>query len=271
MKNTTTTLIALVIIGLSISSCKKDKVCGKLSPTPVLDGNAKKARLKSSTAKVLKDFVIQFNANQQSGSGSGGSNYSNVTSNFTSYSTPNATVYTWSDPTSGTTYTMSQSNNSSGGGLGQLSYGSKSFDYSFVLSIKVPAGDTSSNWGSLFGMNTDLRGLVAIDGALTSTDFTIRNLAFFMVMTSGGSGTYKFIDWYNDQLGDADGFGCLWDFSDVVNNTTAGFNDPNLHIMVTSGGHVTVSDQSFDMNSDAKVTDVVSNAEYSLSGTIMLL
>ncbi len=265
-------LLVLLVIALSISSCKKEASLGKRATIPALDAKAKSAKLKESTAKVLKDFVIHFNNNQTSGSSGSGGNYSGVSANYTTYTTASSTIYTWSDVSTGTTYTMTQSNTPGVGGLGQLSYNGKNFDYGFVLSIKVTAGDTTSSWGSLFGGGgNDLRGLVAIDGDLTSTDFTIRNLAFFMVMTSGGSGTYKFIDWYNASIGNSDGFGCLWDFSDVVNNTTSGLNDPNIHIVVTSGGHVTVSDQSFDMNNDAKVMDKDTHIEYSLSGTVMLL
>ncbi len=263
---------AVVIVGLSISSCKKDDCMGKPKSTPALSMDAKSAKLRTSTAKVLKDFIITFNnSNQQAGSGGGSNNYSNVSSNLTTYSTPSATVYSWSDPTTGTSFTLSQSssNGSGGGGLGQLSYNGRSFDYGYVLSIKASANDPT--WSGFFGGNTDLRGLVAIDGQLTSTDFTLKNLAIFLVMTNGGSGTYKFIDWTPASVGTGSGIGEMLDFSDVVNNTTGGFNDPNLKFMVTSDGHVTVSDQSFDMNSDAKVTDAVTNAQYTLSGSIMLL
>ena len=266
----TIVLPSLVIIGLSISSCKKDNSLGKPVSAPVLNAKARDQKLRTSTAKVLKDFIMQFNSNQQSGgSGNGGSNWSNSSSNFTSYSTSSGTVYSWSDPTTGSTYTLSQSSNGGGGGgLGQLSYNGKSFDYGFVLSIKASAGDAT--WSGFFGGNTELRGLVAIDGQMTSSDFTIKNLAIFLVKTSG-AGTYKFITWSPTSITNNDGIGELLDFSDVVNNTTGGFNDPNVHFMVTSDGHVTVSDQSFDMNSDAKVRDVATQVEYTLSGTIMLL
>lgn len=264
-------LPAIFIIGVSISSCKKDDCMGKPISTPTLDAKAKSLKLRNSTAKVLKDFVITFNANQQAGSGGGSNNYSNVSTNYTTYSTSNGTVYSWSDPTTGTSFSMTQSssNGSGGGGLGQLAYAGKSFDYGYVLSIKASANDPT--WSGFFGSNHDLRGLVAIDGQLTSTDFTLKNLAIFLVMTNGGSGTYKFINWTPTSVGNGDGIGELLDFSDVTNNTSSGFNDPNLKIAVTSDGHVTVSDQSFDMNSDAKVTDQATNAQYSISGSIMLL
>lgn len=265
-------VVVIVVLGISFSSCKKEDSYGKPVSNQTLDAKAKSLKLRKSTAKVLKDFIITFNANQQAGSGGGSNSYSNVSTNYTTYSTANGTVYSWSDPTTGSSYTLTQSSSSgssSGSGLGQLSYGGKSFDYGYVLSIKASTNDPT--WSGFFGGNTDLRGLVAIDGQMTSTDFTLRNLCIFLVMTNGGSGTYKFIDWTPASVGSGDGIGELLDFSDVTNNTSSGFNDPNLKICVTSEGHVTVSDQSFDMNSDAKVTDQETNAQFSISGSIMLL
>ena len=108
MKNLSSTLIAsgrniflpaLVIIGLSITSCKKEK-CGGPAPKNVsanLDATEKSKKLRTSTAKALKDFVIVFNANQQAGSGGGSNNYSNVATNYTTYSTPSSNVYIWLD------------------------------------------------------------------------------------------------------------------------------------------------------------------------------
>jgi hypothetical protein len=259
-------LPAIIIFGLTFSSCKKDNSMGKPIAEPTLDANAKSLKLKNSTAKVLKDFVITFNANQQSGSGGGSNNYSNVATNYTTYSTAGGTVYSWSDPTSGTSYTLSQSNSSSGGGLGQISYNGHSFDYGYVLSIKASANDPQ--WTGFFN-GRDLRGAIAIDGQLTATDFTLKNIAIFLVMTTGGSGTYKFLDWSSNNIGTGDGIGELLDFSAVTNNTTAGMSAAKAYI--TSDGHITVSDQSFDLNSDAKVTDVATNAQYSISGSLMFL
>ncbi len=245
-----------------ISSCKKEE-CGKRqSPAVSMDAKAKDAKLRSSTAKALKDFVIIFNSSSSQSNGGGTSNWSNVTTNGTSYTTPAANVYQWTDANTGTTFTMSHSI-SGGAGLGQLSYNGHSFDYNWVLSIKASSNDPQ--WSGLFG-GGDLRGAVAIDGVLTSTDFSLKSLAIFLVMTSGGSGTYKFIDWTPTSVGSGSAIGELLDFSDVTNNTTAGLSLAKAYI--TSEGHVTVSDQGFDMNSDAMITDLAGGS-YNLSGSLM--
>ena len=120
----------------SISSCKKEE-CGRpQSAATTMDAKAKDAKLRASTAKALKDFVIIFNSSNSQSNGSGSNNWSNVTLNGTSYTTPNTNVYQWTDPGTGTTFTMSQSI-SGGAGLGQLSYNGHSFDYNWVLSIKA--------------------------------------------------------------------------------------------------------------------------------------
>jgi len=259
----TIVLPVLVVVALSTSSCKKEE-CGRpqAKPSISMDAKAKDAKLRTSVAKTLKDFVIIFNSSNTQGGGNGSNNWSNVTTNGTSYTTPNANVYQWTDPNSGTTFTMSQSI-SGGSGLGQLSYNGRSFDYNWVLGIKASSNDPQ--WSGLFG-GGDLRGAVAIDGVLTSTDFSLKSLAVFLVMTSGGAGTYKFIDWTPASVGDGTAIGELLDFSDVTDNTTAGLSLAKAYI--TKSGHLTVSDQEFAMNSDAMVTDLV-GGEYTLSGSLM--
>lgn len=256
-------VLALAVI--SVSSCKKE-TSGRPQNVPVsMDTKAKAAKLRASTTKALKDFIIIFNpSNQQAGNGGGSNNWSVVGTNVTSYTTPNANVYQWTDPSSGTQFTLSQSTGGAGGGLGQLAYNGKSFDYNFVLSIK--ASSTDPQWSGFLN-GRDLRGAVAIDGQLTNNTFSLKNLAIFLVMTTGGSGTYKFIDWDATSIGGGDGIGELLDFSDVTNNTLAGMD--NAHFYITSDGHINVSDQSFEMASDAKVTDVVTGGEYSISGSLM--
>jgi hypothetical protein len=266
MKTIIKSLTAIVLVaGLMLSSCKKEQQYAPSAKKTNTKMETKAAKLRSSVNKALKDFVITFNNNnnqQSNGSGNGYTNSNGI--NYTTYSTPTATVYSWSDPTTGTSYTLSQSSSSGGGGLGQLSFNGKSFDYSYVLAIKANSGDPA--WDGFLN-GRDLRGVVAIDGELTQTDFRLRNLAIFLVMTTGGTGTYDFIDWDSNSIGNGDAIGELLDFSDVQNNSLAGMDDAKFYI--TSNGKIIVAETSFEMASDAKVTDVVSGVEYSIEGSIM--
>lgn len=244
---------AFAFIALTIGSCNKKENMGIPAPTANSASETKSKQISSAVAKVLQNFA--------SAKGGASRDFSNPALSYTTYSTPNATVYKWSDPTTGTTFTLSES--SGGSGLGQLSYNGKSFDYNYVLAIKATAGDAT--WSG-FMNGRDLRGVVAIDGELMDKDFSIKNLSIFLVATKGGSGTYKFIDWKSG-VADGDGIGELLDFSDVKTPTLKSMNDAKYY--VTSKGSVIVSENSFEMGGDAKVTDVKTNVAYSINGTIM--
>ncbi|HEY0029759.1 MAG TPA: hypothetical protein VGC65_03285 [Bacteroidia bacterium] len=248
---------------LCLSSCTKENL-GRPAAKASLSPSEKSAKMKASVAKVLRDFAVSSAAGSSSsvGSGGGSSTYSNPAMSYTTYSTPSANVYVWSDPTTGTTFTLTES--TTGGGLGQLAYNGKSFDYNYVLSIK--ASEEDPNWSG-FMNGRDLRGAVAIDGELVDADFNLKNLAIFLVATTGGSGTYSFIDWSSTSIGSGDGIGELLDFSDVASPTLAAMDDAKFYI--TSNGHVTVAETSIEMGSDAKVTDVATNVEYSINGSLM--
>ena len=265
MKTILKSIVSIVLgSALLLSSCKKEENFAPSAAKPNEALNIKAAKIRSSVKRALKDFVIAYNNNNQQGTGTGsGYNYSTGI-NYTTYSTPAATVYSWSDPTTGTSFTMSQSSSSGGGGLGQLSFNGKSFDYSYVLTIKANSGDPA--WDG-FLSGRDLRGVVAIDGEITQAEFRLRNLAIFLVMTTGGTGTYEFIDWDSSSISSGDAIGELLDFSDVQNNSLAGMEDAKFYI--TSKGKINVSESSFEMASDAKVKDLVTLSEYSIEGSIM--
>ncbi len=249
---------SLLLIG--VGACKKEQL-SKAQPTATQTEKSKK--LKANISKALRDFAsASAGGSSTSTSSGGGSTYSNPAMNYTTYSTSSANVYVWSDPTSGTVFTLTES--TTGGGLGQLAYNGKSFDYNYVLSIKASGGDP--NWSG-FMNGRDLRGAVAIDGELDGADFTLNNLAIFLIATTGGSGTYNFIDWSSTTVSGGDGIGELLDFSDVASPTLAAMNDAKFYI--TSSGSVAVTDNSIEMGSDAKVKDLVTTVEYSINGSLM--
>lgn len=258
---------ALAIVTVSIHSCKKDSGVGSATPTNVttLTSDQKAAKLNNSVEKALRDFVISgASSNTNSGAGAGSNTYSNVSINVTTYTTPNANVYAWTDPTSGTSFTFSEANTGTGGGgLGQLSYNGKSFDYNYVMCIKADAKDPM--WDGFLN-GRDLRGVVAIDGKLTGTDFSLKNLAIFLVATKGGEGKYDFIDWDSQSLTMNDAIGELLDFSDVDDNSLAGMDKAKF--LITSDGSVEVAENEFIMGSDAKIKDVITEDEFKLEGSI---
>ena len=254
---------AVAIIAISINACKKESGVGGAAPKATYSTSEKSSELKKSTAKALRDFVISGVAsNQQSGAGAGSNNFSNTSLNVTTYSTPTATVYSWSDPTTGTSFTMSESSNS-GGGLGQISYNGKSFDYNYVLCIKASNDDPT--WDGFLN-GRDLRGVIAIDGEIQGDDFSLKNLAIFLVDAKAGNGKYNFIDWDSQTFKTGEAIGELLDFSDVTNNSLAGLD--MAKILVTSNGSIEVSDNEFVLSSNAKVRDVLTLTEYSVSGSI---
>ncbi len=255
----------LVVVALAFGSCSKE---GTGNPSHTCNSSTtttKTDKMNKSVERVLRDFASSQagGSSQQAGSGSGSSTYSNVTISYTTYSTANGTVYSWSDPTTGTSFTLAQSSNS-GGGLGQLAYNGKSFDYNYVLCIKASMNDP--NWNG-FMNGRDLRGVVAIDGDIDGNNFTLRNLAIFFVATTGGTGTYKFIDFGANTVSGTDGLGEIVDFSNAPNATLSALG--NAKIYVTSGGNVNVGENSFEMGSGAKVMDVITSQEYPIDGTIM--
>jgi len=257
-------IVSFVIFAFSTTSCKKEVGGKPVTPFSSAALNKSKA-VRTRVQSLLKDLVVTFPAGSTTTTSCSSTTVFSVSgAGITTYSTSSSTTSSWGDPTTGTTYSFTQSTGGGAGGLGQLSYNGKSFDYNYVISIKASNNDPS--WSG-FMNGRDLRGSVAIDGQLTSTTFTIKNLAIFLVATTGGSGTYKFIDWSSTSVGSGDGIGELLDFSDVVDNTLAGMN--NAHFYLTSDGHINVSDSAFEMQSDAKVTDVVTNAQYSLEGSLM--
>jgi hypothetical protein len=243
---------AVALMVLSMGACKKEQ---QLAPSAkTMTGEQKRAKMKENVVKILKDFS-EANANRSSG-GTWSSGIS-----YTTYSTPTANVYVWSDPTTGTTFTFSES--TGGGGLGQLSYDGTSVDYNYVLHIKAESEDPA--WDGFFN-GRDLRGAVAIKGDITDpAAITVENLSIFLVATEGGSGTYKFID-FDDTPGDADAIGQIIDLGSTP-GSLASLDGGNIYI--TSGGHVDVSDASFEMQSDAKVMKLSTSVESTLAGMIM--
>lgn len=247
---------------MSFHSCKKESM-GKPAPssTPVTE---RSMAMRNAVTKVLKDFTTATaGGSSTTTTGSGSGTWASGIS-VTNYSTPTANVYQWSDPTTGTVFTFSESTGGGGGGLGQLAYAGKSFDYNYVLSIKASENDPA--WSGFFN-GRDLRGVVAIDGELSDTDFTLKNIALFFVATTGGSGSYKFIDFGASTFSTTDGLGEIIDLGDTpVALASLGTNGK---VYVTAGGHVTVSDNAFEMESDAKIMEVTTSNEYALEGTIM--
>jgi hypothetical protein len=251
----------LALVALTFNSCTKKECASPTQPasTATTDNSL---RLRNVVGKALRDFATAQagGSSQQAGSGSGSNSFSNPATNYTTYSTPSGTVYSWSDPTTGTSFKLTES---SGSGLGQLSYNGKSFDYNYVLSIK--ASSTDQTWSG-FLSGRDLRGAVAIDGELTDATFSLKNLAIFLVGTNGGTGSYKFIKFNSSSVSGENAVGELLDFSAAATPTLAAMNSAKFYI--TSDGHINVSETSFEMASDAKVKEVTTNTEYSIAGTI---
>lgn len=246
-------LPAFALIALTFGSCNKKESMGK--PDCSTSATQKSEELNASIAKVLHDVAVAQ-------SDAGRTDWSNPAYNYTKYSTPSGTVHKWSDPTTGTSFKLTESSGG-GGGLGSMEYNNKSFDYNFVLSIKASAKDPA--WDGFLN-GRDLRGVVAIDGDLTDSDFTLRNLAIFLVLTSGSGGTYEFIDWNSMTVSNGDGIGELLDFTSLGKPTLDNFADAKQFI--TSGGHVKITDSDFTLQSDAKVTDVKTGTKYGIKGSI---
>lgn len=255
---------ALLIMVLAISSCQKEKELSIAKKNP--EASAKSKQMHQSIQKVLRGFVTAQagGSSQQSFAGSGSNIYSNVTFGKTTYSNPGRTVYTWSDPTTpSTSYSLSISE-SAGGGLGQLSYNGKSFDYNYVLSINIAAGITDPDWGIVAG-GYALHMIVALDADLDGTDFIFRNMAIFLAVGATGEGTFELGDWTTGASGSI-GIGEILDFSNVPQPAIV-MDDAKFYY--GSGGHMIVSETTFEMGSDAKIKDIDSGAEYGLEGALM--
>ena len=254
-------LPALIVIAVCTSSCKKESI-GKPSPATNTSATTKSMKLRKSVVNVLRDFSAATSGGSATSSSGSGSGVWSSGISYTTFSTPTATVYEWSDPSTGTSFTLSES--TGGSGLGQLTYSGKTVDYNYVLSIK--ATDSDPTWSGFFS-GRDLRGAVAIEGNLTDGTFELKNLAIFFVATTGGEGTYKFIDFSSTSVGTADGLGEIIDLGDspasLASIATTG------KVYITSGGHVNVSESAFEMASDAKLLEVTTNVETTLEGTIM--
>jgi hypothetical protein len=258
-------LIPALAAMFSLGSCQKKEGMGK--PSGCSDTQAdKSAKMHKSVAKVLRDFAAATSGGSSvtTTSGGGSSIFSDPAANFTTYTTSGGTVYSWSDPSTGTTFTLSES--TSGSGFGELSYNSKSFNYNYVLSIKASENDPA--WTGFFN-GRDLRGVVAIDGELAGTDFTLKNIAFFFVATTGGSGAYKLIDFGSSSPSLSDGLGEIVDLSSAPDGTTLSGMGTSGTVYVTAGGHIDVSDSEFSLQSDAKIMDVTTSAKYAVAGSIM--
>ena len=254
---------ALLMILLSVASCQKEKQLSIAKSNNTTSPANKQMR--QNIQRILRGFVTAQagGSSQQSftSAGSGTNIYSNVTFGRTTYSDPARTVYSWSDPTTPTTsYTFSES---TGGGLGQLSYNGKSFDYNYVLGIKVTSADP--DWGSIAG-SAELRAIVAIDGEIDGTDFMINNLAIFLVVGTAGEGSFEF-GFFDDGASGTIAIGQLLDFSDLATPTLASMDHAKYYY--ASDGHVNVTETSFEMACDAKVEDVVTGVEYSIDGALM--
>lgn len=250
----------------SLGSCQKKDDCRPSAVPQHSTESSRSVKMRSNVAKVLRDFAAASAGGSSAitTSGGGSSTYSNPAMSYTTYTTSGGTVYAWSDPTTGTTFTLAES--SSGSGFGQLSYNSKSFNYNYVLSIKASENDPT--WSGFFD-GRDLRGVVAIDGDLTGTDFTLKNIAFFFVATTGGSGTYKLIDFGSSSFSMSEGLGEIIDLSSAPDGTTLSGMGTSGTFYISAGGHITVSDSEFSMDSDAKVMDVTTSTKYSIDGSIM--
>jgi hypothetical protein len=256
---------ALLMIVLTVDSCQKDK---KLSiAQPDFTMSTRSAQIQQSLDKVLRGFVTSQagGSSQQSFAGGGSGIFSNVTMSKTTFPPPSQrSVYTWSDPATPTTLYTFTVNENSAGGLGQLSYNGKSFDYNFALSINIAAGSTDPVWQMTAGANA-IHMIVAIDGDMGDTEFTFRNLAFFMAVSSSGEGTFSLGDWSAGASGTI-GIGELLDFSAVPAPATS---TANAKFYYTSAGHMDVTATTFTMGSDAKVKDVDTGSEYSIDGALM--
>lgn len=260
-------LPAVAVIALSIGSCSKKENLGIGHNGSSNEITQKSAMVHKEVERILRGFVTAQagGSSQQSFAGSGSGVYSNVTMTSTTHSEPNRATTTWSEPSNpNIVYSFSDAS-SSGGGLGQLSYNGKSFDYNYVLSIKVT--DADQTWGSIAGSGQELRAIVAIQGELESEDFVVNNLAIFLAVGTAGEGSFEF-NWFDDGIsGDGFAVGMLSDFSDLATPTMANWGDAKL--FYTSGGHVNVTATSFEMASDAKIKDVETNTEYTLEGAVM--
>jgi hypothetical protein len=280
--------LALVLVSITLDSCKKDNDHCAATPTPTVNATAteKSAKLDAAIGKALKDFVVNVsvNINQPAGSssssitvtGSGSSfvsvagssnSYSNVAINVNVYTTPNANVVTWSN-SAGSSFTLSSSFSSpsnGGTGFGQITCNGKTFNYNHVLCVRSSLKDTT--WSNLFsGHGTDMRGVIAFEGDTTYNDFWFKNMAVFMVDAHSGDGNYNFVNWNTSFFKSGDAIGKVLDFTGVTNNSIAGISLATP--LFTSAGSVTVDSTSFTISSDAKVTDVLSLTEYPISGKI---
>jgi len=257
-------LVTGVIVITFSSSCTKQDIGAPTSANNSSEIERGK-KLKKAVTKVLRDFT-EANANGSNvsvGAGGGSNTFSNPATNVTTYSTPNANVYQWSDPTTGTVFTFSES--TGGSGFGQLGINNKSFDYNYILTIKASQNDPT--WEGFFD-GRDLRGVVAIDGELTDTDFELNSIAFFFVATDGGTGTYEFIDFGSNNVSNSDAIGELIDLSSLQGATLSNLADDGK-IYISSGGRIIVSESAFEMASDAKMMDVMTQVEYTIEGSIM--
>lgn len=259
---------AVVVVAVTIGSCSKKENLGIGHNESSTGVSQKTAIMHREVDRILRGFVTAQagGSSQQSFAGSGSSVYSNVTMTTTTHSEPNRITTTWSEPSNpGIVYTFSDAS-SSGGGLGQLSYNGKSFDYNYVLSIKVSSTD-GSEWASIAGSGQELRAIIAIQGELEAESFTVVNLAIFLAIGTAGEGSFE-LNYFDDGIsGDGFAIGSLADFSDLATPTMANWQDAKLYY--TSAGHVNVTATSFEMGSDAKVKDVETGSEYTIDGALM--
>lgn len=249
---------------LVLGACEKQKL--GIAPRESAEQQTR-AQMRHSIQRILRGFVTAQagGSSQQAISVGGGNIFSDVTMTKTTYAPPNQrSVYTWSSPSTPTTqYSFSESE-SSGGGLGQLSYAGKSFDYNYVLSIKVAAGSSDPDF-SVSANSLALRAIVAIDGDISEDDFTLRNMAIFIVVGTATEGNFELGN-YDDGATETIAIGELLDFS-AVPTPTLGMMD-NAKFYYTSGGHMNVSETSFEMGSDAKVKDIDTGTEYLIEGSL---
>jgi hypothetical protein len=259
-----TILASALAVMMFTVSCQKEACGPNTQKSPNADVTAKTKRMQDLSKKALRDFTVSLaNGSTTNTNGSGNTTWSSGVS-VTTYSTPSTNVYVWSDASEGVTFTLTES--TGGSGIGQLSVNGSDFDYNYVLSIR---SDGDPTWNSFLN-GPDLRGVVAIQGEIDGTDFTLHSIAFFLVGTNGGSGTYEFMDWETTGIGGGTAIGEVIDLTNVTGNgaTLSGLGNAGT-IYYTSGGHIDVSDNSFDMTSDSKVKDIADGTEYSLSGSIM--
>jgi hypothetical protein len=250
-------LPAFAVIAFTVGSCSKKENLGILPHSVSSNELNQSKKLRTSVSNAINLFVKQK---------SGRKDFSDPAYNYTTYSTPNANVYQWSDPTSGTVFSFAESTGGAGG-LGQLAYNGKSFDYNYVLTIKASGSDPAWN-GFLNGR--DLIGVVAIDadGEITNSDFTLKNFAIFLAATNGGAGTYEFNSFDATTISNTFAVGEIIDLSDMQNATLANFADGG-HVFYASDGHLIVSSSDFTMGGDAMIKDFNTAVQYSISGAIM--